>query len=86
MKALQRKIWLQEPGLEIGDLEDLTARIGGPHNDDLIKIYTRPLQYITSYSRNGGSDSGAIPFQIGGMTMPAQDLEEIFRIEIIDGS
>ncbi len=86
MKALQRKIWLQEPGLEIDDLEDLTVRIGDPHNDDLIKIYTRPLQYFTSFSRNGGSDSGAIPFQIGGMTMPAQDLEEIFRIETIEGS
>lgn len=86
MKALQRKIWLGEPGFEIDDLEDLTARIGGPQNDDLIKIYTRPLQYFTSYSRNGGSNSEAIPFQTGGMTMPAQDLEEIFRIETIEGN
>jgi hypothetical protein len=86
MKALQRKIWMQEEGLEIDDLEDLTARIGDPHTDDLIKIYTRPLQYFTSFSRNGGSNSEAIPFQIGGMTMPAQELDEIFRIETIEGN
>lgn len=86
MKALQRKIRMREPGLEIDDLEDLTARIGDPQNDDLINIYTRPLQYFTSYSRNGGSNSGAIPFQIGGMTLPAQELEEIFRIETIEGN
>ena len=77
---------MQGQGLEFDDLEDLTARIGDPHNDDLINIYARPLQYFTSFSRNGGINSETIPFQIGRMAMPAQELEEIFRIETIEGN
>ncbi len=85
LKMLQKKIWLREPGLEIDDLEDLTSRLGDPRNGDLIKIYARPLQYFTSFSRNGGSNSEAILFQMGGITMQARDLEEIFRIETVEG-
>jgi hypothetical protein len=87
LTALQRIIWFQgpEPGMEVDDLDDLTSLIGDPHNEDLIKIYARPLQYFTSFSRNGCSNSEALPLQMAGMTIPTRDFEDILHIEAIEG-
>lgn len=82
---LQRKIRLDEPGIGIDDLEGLAAWIGDPHDDELVKISARPLQYFTSFSRNGTFSAEPIHFEAGGMTLPAREIEEIFRMEPLEG-